>query len=147
MRRYGALHCAFAKQGPQTGELTPKPQRFQVSTRSPSRVVCVWCLEASAEWDAAADGLALRIRKMRPTIGDVHPPSLQDTRDTYVHRDHMCALRVCEHELRWMRPRSAPHCASTKRDLETAFSVIHRGRFRVWTLPLSHAGHQRCVAT
>ena len=30
MRRYGALHCAFVKQGPQTDELTPKPQRLPV---------------------------------------------------------------------------------------------------------------------
>ena len=25
MRRYGALHCVFAKMGPQTGEFTPGP--------------------------------------------------------------------------------------------------------------------------
>ena len=47
--------------GSQTDEPTPAPQLFPLLTRSPSRVVCIWCLDNRAEWDAAADCLALRI--------------------------------------------------------------------------------------
>ena len=36
-------------------------QRRPVLTRSPSRLVSAWFVEAQAEWDAAADCLALRI--------------------------------------------------------------------------------------
>ena len=84
--RYGALHCAFAKQGPQTDELTPK--------RSPSRVVCVWCLETQAEWDAAPDCLALGIRKNGPSNQRVSPRR----RSAFFHRDCIRLLDVYEHE-------------------------------------------------
>ena len=59
--------------------------------------VCYWCLETRAERDAAADCPALRIRKMGPPMGDIHPRAL---RDTYYR--HVC--RDCIHPLRPLRP-------------------------------------------
>jgi len=70
----------------------PEPPRYARYICPPWPHRSTQCLRTLAEWDAAADCLALRIRT-------------------------------------------------------TAISVIHRGIFRVWTLPLSHTGHQWCVAT
>ena len=36
-----------------------------------------WCMETKAEWDAAADCLALRIREIWPSNRCFHPQDLQ----------------------------------------------------------------------
>ena len=72
MRRKGALHFVFTKSGPQTDEPTPAPRRFPILTRSPSRMVCIWCLKTRTERDAAADCPALRIREIGPSNRRAH---------------------------------------------------------------------------
>ena len=61
-----AFIAHLAKLGPQTDERTTAPRRFPLLTCTPSRVVCIWCLETRREWDAAADFPALCIREIVP---------------------------------------------------------------------------------
>jgi len=62
-----AFIAHLAKFGPQTDELTPAPRRFPLLTCSPSRVVCIQCLETRAKRDAAADCPTLCIREIGPS--------------------------------------------------------------------------------
>ena len=51
------------------------------------------CLKTLAERDAAGGRLVLRIRKMGPPIGDIHPRALRDTYEGHVRRDRIRPLR------------------------------------------------------
>jgi len=50
----------FAELGARKGDVTMTARRFPVLIQSPSILVCVSRVETQAEWDAAADCLALR---------------------------------------------------------------------------------------
>ena len=76
--------CRIAHSPNRPDELTPAPRRFPILTCSPSRVVCIWCLETRAEGVAAADCRALRIREIGPSNRRLHPQDLQDKRDIAV---------------------------------------------------------------
>jgi hypothetical protein len=75
MRRWTALHRVFAKLGPRLGDFTTTPRILPLLTRSPLRVMCVWCVETGAEWGAALDCLALRIREIGPSTRLYHGDS------------------------------------------------------------------------
>jgi len=49
----------FAELGPRKRDVTTTPRRFPVLERSPLRLICFWCAETHAEWDAAVGWLAL----------------------------------------------------------------------------------------
>ena len=51
----------FAELGSRKRDVTAASRKFPVLTLSPTSLICVWCVETQAEWDAAADCLALRI--------------------------------------------------------------------------------------
>jgi CRISPR/Cas system-associated endoribonuclease Cas2 len=114
IRRYGALHCAFAKQGPQIDELTTAPRRFPLLTRSPPIVVCIWYVEVRAERDAAEYCLTLRIRKIGPSDQRVRLRVPQYRCGSFVHRDRIRLIDVCEREWRRIRWYGALHCAFAK---------------------------------
>ena len=50
----------FAKWALEKRDVTTTPRRFPVFTRSPLRLMLVWCVETQSEWDAAVVWLALR---------------------------------------------------------------------------------------
>ena len=70
MRRWVGSYCVFRRIGPRKRDLTTTPRRLPVLTRSPSRLICVWCVETQAEWDAAVGCLALRFRQTGPRKRD-----------------------------------------------------------------------------
>ena len=72
MRRWDGSHCVFRRMGPRKRGVTTAPRRFAVLTRSPSRCVCVWCIETQAEWDAAVGCLAVSISPNRPSKTRCH---------------------------------------------------------------------------
>ena len=65
----------FAELGPRKYDVKTTPQRSPVLTRSPSRLICVWCVETEAEWDAAVGWLALRFSPNGPSKTRSHDDS------------------------------------------------------------------------
>ena len=57
----------FAEFCPRKRDVTTTPRRFPGLTLSPSRLMCVWCVETQAEWDAAVGWLALRFSPNEPS--------------------------------------------------------------------------------
>ena len=72
MRRWTASNCVFANLGSRLGDFTTTPRIIPLLTRSPWRVMCVWWVETGAEWDEAADCLALLIREIGPSTRRYH---------------------------------------------------------------------------
>ena len=72
MRPRTASHCVFAELGPRIRDVTTTPRRFPVLTQSPSRLICVLCMEAQSEWDAAVGWLALRFSPNEPSKRRCH---------------------------------------------------------------------------
>ena len=99
----------FAELGPRKRDVTTTPRRYPLFTRSPSILICVWCVEAQAEWDAAADCLALRISPNWALENAMSRRHLEDSLfNTSIVEIDMC-LMTWRPKLSEMRWRTASH--------------------------------------
>ena len=100
----------FAELGPGIGDATATPRSLPVLTRSPSRLVCDWCVETQAEWDAAADCLALRISPNWVLELAYASSRSKDTGIKYCHRTGLPLVGAWRPEPSGIRRQTASHC-------------------------------------
>ena len=120
MRRYGALHCVFAKMGPQTGEFTPGPSNIdKVALSTVTAYVCLMFVDAICGGRAPCIAYSQN-RALKPTSSRRRR---EDSRYLYAHRREWYVFDAWRREPSGMRQWTASHCVF--RQMEPPLRDIH----------------------